>query len=121
MIPVIQIQDGHESNFENKHFNNNFQLQHLGSSFSKVLGPGYTNLMLLSRFEVKLRLKDTMSVFIPMKILSFFFLFFFATMQPRMTKSTMFLKMFSYHNDLQVLIFTTRYYKKKLFLIFYHI
>ena len=68
MIPVIQIQDGHESNFENKHFNNNFQLQHLGSSFSKVLGPGYTNLMLLSRFEVKLRLKDTISVFIPMRL-----------------------------------------------------
>ena len=46
-----------------------------------------------------------------MKIV-FFFLFFFATMQPRMTKTTMFLKIFSYHNDLQVLIFTTRYYKK---------
>ena len=49
--PILQI----------NHFSNHFQLQHLGASFSIVLGSSCTKLMLLWGYEIKLPLKDTMT------------------------------------------------------------
>ena len=63
-------------------FNNHFQLQHLGASFSLVLGSSSTKLMLLWGYEVKLPLKDTIYIYF------YQWKSFFPTISPRINKTT---------------------------------